>query len=320
MRTITSWNKIFQLKIFLLILIIIPYTGKTQNIDTAAEKTTVTSQQQYAADIDFYLHGHKCYKLMPWMANISWSLDKKQLANTIAIDYIGNYLLKLNDSQLYNRENLNFIRRYNQSSNNQSFLLFYNHVEKIDSVMGEREYALNYIDYIIAKEEIDPRLWKDDKSVTEDPDWRQMGRTIGKKYNSAYAERTILNAQIRWYEYKKDSSALVQFTIKKVDKYGLDTSGFGKLAINNIAFYMIFMRTNDKTKLNKAIHWMEIVLKYEPAPGNAEFMDTYANLLYKTGRISEALKCEESAAKLDPAAKDIEENYIKMKNGLPTWR
>ena len=308
------------MKRFLYLLIFIPCISHTQDTSGLLEIKKDSVNKKYDSILNSYLKGKKDYKTMPWLANTAWSIKEIILSNIIAQDYINNYLLKLNEDALYTKEHFEFIRQFNQSSKNKAFCLFYQHTEKIDMLMGHVGYATSYIDYIIAKENIDPYLWQKNKPVAEAPDWKHLRSIIIQKYNQNYAERTILNAQIRWYEYKKDSISLVRYTIEKIDKYGLDTSAFGKLALNNMAYYVIFMYSNDKVALNKAIQWMEIILQKEPAPGNAEFIDTYANLLYKTGRINEALAMEANAIKLDPTAKDINDNYTKMKKREPTWQ
>ena len=48
-------------------------------------------------------------------------------------------------------------------------------------------------------------------------------------------------------------------------------------------------------------------------------MDTKANLLYKQGRIKEAIKLEELALIRDPDNALIRETLAKMKKSLPTW-
>ena len=54
-------------------------------------------------------------------------------------------------------------------------------------------------------------------------------------------------------------------------------------------------------------------------PNEQDYLDTKANLLYKLGKKEEGLVLEEQAVALAPKDKDIQENYEKMKNGLPTW-
>jgi tetratricopeptide (TPR) repeat protein len=62
---------------------------------------------------------------------------------------------------------------------------------------------------------------------------------------------------------------------------------------------------------------MKIICDAHPEEGN--YLDTYANLLYKLGRTEEALRYEEKAFALAPNDKDITDNLSKMKKGEPTW-
>ena len=55
-------------------------------------------------------------------------------------------------------------------------------------------------------------------------------------------------------------------------------------------------------------------------PENGYFIDTYANILYKMGRTSEAIEWQTKAlwiVKLDPS---FAMRLFKMKAGLPTWK
>lgn len=56
------------------------------------------------------------------------------------------------------------------------------------------------------------------------------------------------------------------------------------------------------------------------------YIDTYANLLYKVGEVTEALKWQELAVTkgrelgIDKGDfNTIQENFEKMKKGVPTW-
>jgi len=84
--------------------------------------------------------------------------------------------------------------------------------------------------------------------------------------------------------------------------------------------WAIFQNSNDKRELEKAIEWSRKSIDEE----NDKFrkagnMDTYANLLYKFGNKSEALKWQEKAFAADPDNGEIKDNFEKMKRGEPTW-
>jgi hypothetical protein len=54
-------------------------------------------------------------------------------------------------------------------------------------------------------------------------------------------------------------------------------------------------------------------------PKSSENIDTYANLLFKIGKVDEAIKMEEKALSLNPTSKDTLSALEKMKKGLQTW-
>lgn len=276
--------------------------------------------KQYYILLQAYTSGERNYLSMPYLANTAWAIKEKTVADAVSRDYVNGFLWKLPKDQLYSKEHIEFMAAFLINSDKaypkKVFDLFYKNRDRIDSVAG-KNYSRDIIDFVISKQEIDSRLWtQDGKDIAEKPNWEMITTHVTSKYNSDYAMRTVLGAQIRWYEYKKDSDALVKYNIEKVEKFGLDTTGFGKIGANNMIYYILFRHSNDTAVLGKAIRWMEVIVTSDPE--NGEFLDTYANLLYKTGRSEEALRLEQKA--LDLAQdKDIQENYAKMKRGESTW-
>jgi hypothetical protein len=57
----------------------------------------------------------------------------------------------------------------------------------------------------------------------------------------------------------------------------------------------------------------------EAHPNIYSRIDTYANLLYKAGRIKEAIQWETKAMKMAPADTGIKNALEKMKAGKPTY-
>ncbi len=67
---------------------------------------------------------------------------------------------------------------------------------------------------------------------------------------------------------------------------------------------------------------MEGVLRRNP--NNENHMDTYANLLYKAGKVKEAIAWQEKALGIAKKTQSIyienlEKNLTRMKSGVPTW-
>jgi len=250
---------------------------------------------------------------------------KKILILILLFPCVGQAQVQLKED--YTRAHIDSLRKLIQNSGDKSFDLFYHNGAKVDSIMHRKGYAQGIVDYLIAKEEIDPKLWTPGgKDISQTPDWNKLRSVIGHKYSKVYADRTVLGAQIRWYGYKKDTIQLLKYNVEKIDKYGLDTVGLGRADINNIVFFQIFMHSKAQTVLMKGRQWMEVILKAEP--DNSAFMDTYANILYKAGHIKEGISFEQKAKQLEETHaatenrvpdKVYKETLEKMKAGLPTW-
>jgi thioredoxin-related protein len=290
---------------------------KTAENLIAMGKDAINPAKQFYTLLNSYVMGEKNYSIMPYLANLSNIMGEDSMARIIGADYINNYLCKLPTEKLYVKDNLNFIANFTEKSTEPGFEIFYDHLSRVNSVIQAR-YAESFIESIITKEEIESRLWNVQKQpYSENPNWRKIQSIISRKYNKQFAKRTILNAQIKWFENKKDWRQVIKYNIKMIETYGLDTMGIGKTLLNNMIYYTIFMHATKKSNINKAIKWMEALLKSRP--NDPAFIDTYANLLYKSGRAKLALVWEEKALKLRPSDSDISINYNRMKRGEPTW-
>jgi thioredoxin-related protein len=294
------------------------FKGDSDLIAMAAD--AMKPDKQFYTLLDKYRNGQKDYAKMPALSNAANDLGERKAADSIAQDYIYNYLLKLKDKDLYQRENLEFIGAYTKSSKGRPFDLFYRHSGKVDSAV-RKGYSQDMVDYIIALEDIDPKLWKDldpQHPLTSRPDWDKIYRTIKKKYNEKYADRTVLGAKVRWYDYKKEWPEYCRCVVRKVEKYG----PFGTFTTEwnyNEDAWNLFLHCTDKVILNKALAWSDSSIRMSQAKPNLQYYDTYANLLYKMGRTREAIEWEEKALALDPESKDIKAVIDKMKSGEPTW-
>jgi len=81
--------------------------------------------------------------------------------------------------------------------------------------------------------------------------------------------------------------------------------------------WAIFQYSVKKEQLSQALNWMQsIVTTNNPLP---EFLDTYANLLYKIGRKKEALMWEARAVSAAPDNQQLKVALEKMQKSVPTW-
>ncbi|SEW35004.1 hypothetical protein SAMN05428988_4259 [Chitinophaga sp. YR573] len=212
------------------------------------------------------------------------------------------------------KDNIDSLMSAVLSSNDNSFKVLYKNRLKVDSVMGIPNYLQGMIDFIIAKEEIDPIIFSKTNPEKYKPNWDKITTTISRKYNIDYANRTVTGAKVRWASWKQDWAEHTKNLIIFVEKYDTDKSAFN---LNNKA-WSIFEHSNKTDELNTALKWSNYSLKLEPASAN--WIDTNANILYKLGKNKEAISLEEKAVKLEPENQEFKINLEKMKNGVSTWQ
>lgn len=290
-----------------------------------AMNATNPGRQVYTL-LESYQHGKKDYSVMPNLSSAVNVFDK-QMGDIIVDDYITNYLLKLDHSQLFTKDKIYFIGQSIQSSEGVAFNFILHHSAQVDSVMW-RDYAEKIISFIIKKEEIDPLFQRDNKSTAHIPHWTKITLTIRKKYGKFYSGRTILDAKLQWYESKTEWLDYCKALVQRVEKYGPFGQGDIYFQFDGVAWDM-FQHSTDKNELRKALAWSDSSLKQVPI--NVQCLDTYANLLYKLGKREEAIGWEQKAldmenqmaqsrGKMKGYFTDIFSTTLtKMKSDEPTW-
>jgi thioredoxin-related protein len=279
----------------------------------ALAKNAMNPKKAFYSLLEAYRRGIRDYASMQYLSTTCGEIGDRQLATSIAQDYIDNYLLTLSKEELYTGRNIEFMAANIRSSGDRSFNLFFRHGDSLD-IKVRPGYSRDVIDYVIWKEEIKPFLDAAKNGGT--PDWKASSKSIQKKYGFAYADRTILDAKLRWYKAKRIWPLYIENVIYKVEKYGSDGNFGIAFNLNNYA-WDIFKYSTNKEELIKALKWSDSTIKIDPAYVNS--YDTYANLLYKLGRVDQAILMEEKAKRLDPKNADIDETISKMKQREKTW-
>jgi len=100
--------------------------------------------------------------------------------------------------------------------------------------------------------------------------------------------------------------------------------------LNSIA-WDAFQHCTDKTVLKSALKWINLSISINPDIENVKsgnigladaLIDTKANLLYKLGRVRDAIKTETSINKIDKtdsSEKNVAAVVAKMQTGEKTW-
>jgi thioredoxin-related protein len=270
--------------------------------------------------LDQFNHGKLPYDQMPGLAKqVKELLKDTKKSEAIARKFLTGYLSKLYEDQLLTKTFLNFLldNATILRSKHNYFKLMRTRSHEVDSVLEQKGISYRMVNYIISKEQIFSKIRSSGKWADKEPNWAKMNRSIQKKYGNSLAYENILNAKINWYHYKNQIDSAIKYEVKKIDYLGLDTTYMGCAGANNVAFDLIFKYSQDTDILKKAVGWMSIIIsKY---PGDDSFIDTYANLLYKIGRKSEAIEWEEKAVMLAPKNNSLKATLAKMKANAPTW-
>jgi hypothetical protein len=309
-----------------------------------AQFATNPERLKFYTDLDAYKNGKREYSLMPGLVKtMAELLDNKEEAEAIAKDYKMNYLDKLPDEQLLTRENIEFIFEHLNligSTEDRFFKLFYAKPDIVDSLHNQKGAARYFVNYRIAKDEIWNKLFASDTSsipLVRNPDWDKIFATISKKFGDSYAEKIVPENKIFFYRRVEDWKTWAELqdekiktnppTAPKTGDYFLTSDAWN---LNHIS-WDAFLHCNDKSVLAKALQWSDLSIRLEQPEPNIQYLDTRANLLYKLGRVKEAIAQERKAIEIDKVeakkagrekggfADEYNETIDKMKKGLPTW-
>ncbi|MEP7376044.1 MAG: thioredoxin fold domain-containing protein [Chitinophagaceae bacterium] len=251
--------------------------------------------RQYYSLVNKYRSGEKDYGVMDFLALKAREFRDKKLADSIAIDYKDNFLDKLSIEDLASPRYLNLILSFYpiyvnaESSKNGLFKVFYEHGANIDDAIKYKGFAAGYINAVITREEIETKL----KASGAKPDWAKMENSIKVKYLGIDANLLTRRAQIKYYGKRNDWNNQVKYFERVVDKYGPFIFGDAdEQGADNVIVDMLFFHCDDKRILNKAIGWMEEIIKVYRYPV-AFVYGNYSAILYKAGKRKEAIDCLE---------------------------
>lgn len=303
------------------------------NVFMQLARSATNPSGQYYTLLNKYFSGIKDYPLMIDLAVRAKELGDKDTANLIATDFKKNYLDRLSDSELCTAANIEFINEFPQleSTNGRLFRLCFHKPEMVDKETN-KGFAAGFVRSYINKEEVDEKLWKDGKVITDLPDWEKIASSVQKKFGRNYSEELIRSAkmvfyrlELKWREYV---NAVNEFYKNKPPKPGEGLSS-DSWDLNGRA-WDVFLNCNDSSVLRSALQWSSMSIELDPV--NVQYFDTKANLLYKLGQPDEAIAWQELAiqheivnARLRGHDKgafqdDFKITLEKMKKRISTWQ
>lgn len=221
-------------------------------------------------------------------------------AKEIAIKFKKEYLDGLSIPELCTKENLVFIESFPSlvSSHDNYFKMFFSFPEKCDSI--NPGLADLVVRNVIQREEIDPQIRSVNSSINSSPNWDSIRSNIKEKYGEKYSEMLIMPAKKR-YAFKtrnwNDYVTIQNYEINtKISNPEVNLSQFS-WDLNMFA-WNTYLVCNDTTILKMTLPWINLsinLVKDRIPNASEQLYDTKARILYKIGRISDAIEYEQKA-------------------------
>jgi thioredoxin-related protein len=287
----------------------------------ALAQTAMDPRRQFYTLLSQYQQGCNDYALIRLLVDAAKELTEDSLSDTIARDYLDNYLTKLARQDIWTNENLAFIGRHRQLIHRQDplFKMYLTDRRTIDSILGGKGKTNRLINYVVYNDEVFPSVNLGIEGSTE-PNWHRIEEKIAKLYGREYVTENLTKGRVVFCKARRQWANYAKFLVRQMEQAKCRSWPAGEansLILNNCAFE-IFKYSNKRRELQMALLWIEHALPMDNIV-KANEMDTRANLLYKLGRKQDGLALEEQSHKLAPNDKEIQANYAKMKSGLPTW-
>lgn len=212
---------------------------------------------------------------------------------------------------LYTRNNLELLKTFTNSSKDPGFDILLNNAGKADAILG-KGVSGTVVRQIILREEVYPVILKRGAVA---PDWDAIEAGLKTKYPQQ-ANEVFLYSKIIFAQQKGNWKDFGPAVVAYMRSYGNNAS---PEQMNSFA-WTIFEKCDDMACVASALDWSKQSFAKD---NNHMFMDTYANLLYKSGKKKDAIIWETKAKDLAIKAGDDAKEYInaieKMEKGEKTW-
>lgn len=185
------------------------------------------------------------------------------------------------------------------------FAILKENAQDIDKALGKRKAETKMMN-IIYNEAIAPSV----TGHNPKPNWTDLARNVAG-YDTV-GEEILLRSKAVHYLNQQDWENFAISADEYITKYGQNMKAD---ELNQFA-WSVFKNLSDNNLLLKAAQWSKLSLIKAEQP---QFLNTYANLLYKAGKRNEAITVEIKAINNSGGSKELETILEKMNNGLSTW-
>lgn len=268
-------------------------------------KSALDAEKQYYTLLRQFNNGKKAPDFLMKLISAAEVAYDMPVLSKAANQYLSNP-----DIDPITNENIDFLLKYTFHTSDKGFQLMQKNEDAINQKLNNTAATDKMVDIII-EDKISPIM-------TEDKDFearlKKVQPVLQEKY-SKLADKCILKSRLIYYKNIEDWHAFEIYVQQFMAKYGQSST---PEELNNFA-WTIFDNSNNQLLLQEALKWSKKSLELKE---EISYLDTYANLLYKTGNKTEAIIWEEKALeKASDADKRIfEATLTKMKSGVKTWK
>lgn len=267
-------------------------------------KDALDPGKQYFTLAARYETGERKPEFLKQLTEAALAAYDKEKISGYASEYIST------QKNMLTEDNIRFLEAFTQTINDAGFTIISTNQEAYDQVLGKGK-ADEKIKAIILQELVYPKLFGNN----EKPNWKKLETEVATKFPSLAGE-IISNAKIIYYNNNGDWPAFTAAVSYFLQHYGNRSSAD---ELNEYA-WTIFQNCNEMACIKEALGWSKLAVE---KTNNPTFMDTYANLLYRTGHKDLAIKWEQKALNIlkekNEDITDFEATIEKMKNGEKTW-
>jgi thioredoxin-related protein len=287
----------------------------------------------YYTQLEEYKKGKRNYKSMGGLSLfVKNVVGNRDLADSIARDCKKNYLDKLTTEQLCTKDNFEFASGFSSliDLKDNYFKLFYNQPDSVDQIMKSPGWASVQV-YNALIMDLEHRYRKD-KLGSANPDWT----VVESKFKNLYPnlkfslDDMILRYQVYYFSRLGDWGKWYIYWDKQIQQNPPKGAFDTYVQLNVYGAWSVFINCNDTSVLDKMLSWIDIALDSAAAQGGSDpELDTKAALLYKLGKVDEAISTEQLA--IETGEKNAKKgggtfspdayNAVidKMKKGEPTY-
>jgi thioredoxin-related protein len=277
----------------------------TQFISYSRE--ALETAKQYYSMLDQYHRGCRDTLLLESLSLYAFQLGDRELSDSVVDDLLPQI------KNPFTKDRLDLIGHSVKNLNGPGFELFLHDPEKIDR-LEKPDFAETIVTNAIIRQS--PMILDLFNDHSPKQSWDKIYNDLNMNYGPVYAHRVIMWIKVCYYKSQTDWALYLQSLLVYLKEYG---DNLHACDMNNYAWDIFKYCTNPEDLAFGLSYSMRSLTATEKL--NPEFIDTYANLLYRSGKIAYAIEEETKALGLAVASHKnaYKDTLTRMKAGQQTW-